>query len=179
MKIAWKIFMIFSITGLGAGITCGGNLLLVDKISLFWNDDNWFIIWWIEILIIFVLSIWLIFFKKIPKNLIKEIKISISSETEDLMNSLSQVDISHITSITFLPKNRTWFTIKTPNIKRLAIHITTKLEKTIFETEELRKPFDYVVKNISSNLSKWDFDLVTGKIEEFVKSWGEVKINRV
>lgn len=100
------------------------------------------------------------------------------AENTDLMNTLSQVDISKVSSVTFLPSNWVWFTIKTPNIKRLAVYITEKMAKTIFEHDELRKAFDYVVMNISSNLSKTDFTLVAGKINDFVKSGGEVKINK-
>ena len=110
----------------------------------------------------------------------KKDKLQTSNNKDiDLSSILSQVDISNITSVTFLPKIWQAFIIKTPNIKRLAVYITNKLGKNTFEGEELRKAFDYVVKNISSDLSKRDFDLVTGKIEEFVKSGGDVKINRV
>ncbi len=113
------------------------------------------------------------------KNTINTEIVPKSSETIDLMNSIAQADISNIDSITFLPKDGIEFTIKTTNIKQLVVYITTKLEKTIFEAEELEKPFDYVVKNIASDLSTWDFELISGKIEEFVKSGGEVKINKI
>lgn len=102
----------------------------------------------------------------------------LSQDAFDLLSSLSQVDISNITSITFIPTTWKGFIIKNPNIKKLAIYITTKLGKTTFKEEELRKAFDHVVTNISSDLSKTDFDLIQGKISEFVRSGGEVKIEK-
>ena len=102
-----------------------------------------------------------------------------SQQALDLISSLSQINISNITSITFIPTTWKGFIIKTPNIKKLAIYITTKLGKTTFKEEELRKAFDHVVTNISSDLSKTDFDLIQGKISEFVRSGGEVKIERI
>ncbi len=104
---------------------------------------------------------------------------AISTETQDLMDSLAQVDISDISSIIFLPKSWKWFQVKTKNIKRLAIYITTKLGKTVFEVEELRGIYNHVVKNLQSNLSKTDFNIVQGKINEFVQSGREVKIERI
>jgi hypothetical protein len=53
------------------------------------------------------------------------------------------------------------------------------MKKTIFEHEELREIFDYVVLNLSSNVSNTDFNLIESKISEFVKSGGEVRINKV
>lgn len=100
-------------------------------------------------------------------------------ESTQFMIGLEQVDISNVTSITFLPKNWQWFMIKTPNIKRLAIYITTKLGKTSFEAEELRGIYNYVVKNLQSNLSKTDYNIVQWKINEFVQSGGEVKIEEI
>ncbi len=104
---------------------------------------------------------------------------NISKETLDLMSTLSQVDISNINSITFIPATKKGFMIMTPNIKRLSVYITTKRWKTKFEPEELRKTFDYVVENISSDISKEDFDLIQVKIGEFVRSGGEIKIDKV
>jgi hypothetical protein len=95
------------------------------------------------------------------------------------MSVLLQVDISNVISITFLPTAGRGFSIKTPKIKRLAIYITRKLGKTIFEAEELRKVFDHVIINISSDLSKTDFNLIRGKMSEFVATGGEVKIYKV
>lgn len=100
-------------------------------------------------------------------------------QTKDLMSTLSKIDISDISSVIFTPTNWQAFIIKTPNIKRLAVYITTKKEKNIFKPEELRIIFDYVVLNLSSNLSNTDFNLIESKINEFVKSGGEVKINKV
>lgn len=104
---------------------------------------------------------------------------TVNSESTDLMNSLSQVDITNISGITFLPKAWKWFQVKTPNIKRLAVYISSKLWKTTFEVEELRNIYNHVVKNLQSNLSKTDYNIVQGKINEFVQSGGEVKIEKV
>lgn len=101
------------------------------------------------------------------------------NEPRNLMNSLVQVDISDISSIIFLPKSWKWFQVKTPNIKRLAVYITTKIGKTVFEVEELRGIYNHVSKNLQSNLSKTDYNIVQGKINEFVQSGGEVKIERI
>lgn len=106
------------------------------------------------------------------------IKNTKKSETLDLMNSLIQVDISNVESIKFITNGTKGFIIKTPNIKRLAIYITTKLAKTTFEAEELRNIYNHVVENLQSNLSKTDYNIVQGKINEFVQSGGEVKIEK-
>ena len=103
---------------------------------------------------------------------------TIKSESTDLMSSLDQVDITNISGITFLPKVWKWFQVKTPNIKRLAMYITTKLTKTTFEVEELRNIYNHVSKSLQSNLSKTDYTIVQGKINEFVQSGGEVKIEK-
>ena len=157
------------------------------------SNDNalWFLIvfWFVELFVIFIYAIYKIYYKdkfssiplewsENPINSLREkMDNTISSETLDLMYSLSHTDISNISSITFLQNSWQGFTIKTPNIKRLSVYIITKLGKSTFEKEELRKTFDYVVENISSDLSKTDFNLVQGKISEFVSSGGEVIIN--
>ena len=104
---------------------------------------------------------------------------TVNSESADLMYSLSQVNIANISGITFLLKAWKWFQVKTPNVKRLAIYITTNLGKTTFEAEELRNIYNHVVKNLQSNLSKTDYNIVQGKINEFVQSGGEVKIEKI
>lgn len=101
-----------------------------------------------------------------------------SPEEKELTLILSQIDISDISSIIFIPIKWQAFTIKTPNIKRLSVYITTKLGKFTFEPEELHIAFDHVIENISSDLSKTDFNFIQGKISEFVKSGGEVKIEK-
>ncbi|NRH20721.1 hypothetical protein HOO68_01610 [Candidatus Gracilibacteria bacterium] len=103
---------------------------------------------------------------------------TIKSESTDLMSSLGQVDITNISGITFFPKVGKGFQVKTPNIKRLTVYITTKLAKTTFEVEELRNIYNHVSKSLQSNLSKTDYNIVQGKINEFVQSGGEVKIEK-
>ncbi len=63
LKIIWKIILVLVITAIGAGITCGGNLMVMD---ILWqtSDNIWLSIWIGEIVIIFCLSIWLFFFRK-------------------------------------------------------------------------------------------------------------------
>ncbi len=172
-------------------LTCGGNILLFDTwiFGTGWGKvlENAFVFWFYELWALIIIALLILFWKRPSPNTwsiinnitpIERTKSS-SIETIDLMSTLSQVDISVVESITFLPHNWTGFTIKTPNIKKLAIHIIKSIGKNTFDPEELRKPFDHVVKHIQSNLSKRDFDLVTGKIDEFVKSGGEVKVNKI
>jgi len=59
------------------------------------------------------------------------------------------------------------------------VYITKKLGKTVFEGEELRNIYNHVSKNLQSNLSKTDYNIVQGKINEFVQSGGEVKIEKI
>lgn len=104
---------------------------------------------------------------------------TVNSESADLMSSLGQVDITNISGITFLPKVWKWFQVKTSNVKRLAVYVTTNLGKTTFDAEELRSIYNHVIENLQSNLSKTDFNIVQWKINEFVQSGGEVKIEKI
>ncbi len=177
----WKFFLILLYT------ICGSSLLFIINVLLYENNifnarkyhDEFFIGYVIETILVFIYFIWFIFFKRNPNQASEEITTLPSKQALELISTLSQVDISNIASITFIPTNWQGFSIKTPNIKKLAIYITDKLGKTTFGSEELRKAFDHVVANISSDLSKTDFNLIQGKISEFVRSGGEVKIERI
>ena len=66
MQIFLKIIFVLFITGIGAAVTCWGNIVLSG-----WSESAswfWFLFWFIEILIILILSIRLAFRKKDSKN---------------------------------------------------------------------------------------------------------------
>ena len=101
---------------------------------------------------------------------------NMSPETLDLMKSLELMNTGNIESVIFLWTNGTIFSSETENIKRLVIYITSKLKKTVFAPEELRKIYNHVHNYIASNLPPTEFEILSKKIEQFVREGGEVKI---
>lgn len=185
------IIAIASILILWGFATCWWNFILMIIIPKLGSDvtaSAWINFWFIELLLVFIYAIikeirlsykWYKITGNIKNNIETQQIENSPTKTTDLMSSLGQIDITNISGITFLPKVWKWFQVKTPNIKRLAIYISSKLWKTTFEAEELRNIYNHVVKNLQSNLSKTDYNIVQGKINEFVQSGGEVKIEKV
>jgi hypothetical protein len=101
---------------------------------------------------------------------------NMSPETLDLMKSLELMNTGNIESVIFLWTNGAIFSSETENIKRLTLYIINKLQKTHFAPEELRKVYNHVHNYIASNLPPTEFEILSKKIEQFVREGGEVKI---
>ncbi len=97
---------------------------------------------------------------------------------KELMKLLDSINIDWITSVEFLYAKWWWFSIKTANMKKLALLFTEKYWRTTFLSWELREIFNFVSDNIETTISSEDFNLIKTKMEEFVKYWWVVKINK-
>ena len=102
-----------------------------------------------------------------------------SSESTKLMHTLYEIDITNIDSIKFTINNWWQFIVKTENIKRLTLYIVEKMGKTTFDPEELRKIYDYAIIHIDSSIDTTSYNLIVGKMNEFVREGWTVAINRV
>lgn len=109
----------------------------------------------------------------------KNILMGDSSESTKLMHTLYEIDITNIDSISFTINNWWQFIVKTENIKRLTLYIVQKMGKTIFNPEELRKIYDYVIAHIDSSIDTTSYNLIVGKMNEFIREGWTVAINRV
>ncbi|MBP9779650.1 DKNYY domain-containing protein [Candidatus Gracilibacteria bacterium] len=97
---------------------------------------------------------------------------------KELMKLLDSINIDGITSVEFLYAKGGGFSIKTANMKKLALLFTEKYGRTTFLSGELREIFNFVSDNIETTISSEDFNLIKTKMEEFVKYGGVVKINK-
>ena len=109
----------------------------------------------------------------------KNILMGDSSESTKLMHTLYEIDITNIDSIKFTINNWWQFIVKTENIKRLTLYIVEKMGKTTFDPEELRKIYDYAIIHIDSSIDTTSYNLIVGKMNEFVREGWTVAINRV
>lgn len=112
--------------------------------------------------------------EKIPEIESKSEKKSEISINEDIKN----VDVSDIESVKFNGNNKKNFSIKSKNLFKIVVLITTNSEKTSFEAGELQEIYDNVVRNYKSELSEADYKKVLWVIKDFVEVGGSVEINK-
>lgn len=106
-----------------------------------------------------------------------------SSQTEgtpfslELERELKDIIISDISSVRFISKLGTSFTLKRASILRLAKHITTTLHKTEFAPGELSGAYDYIVHNLSSKLSEDELAALLLNFKTWIAEGGKVEFN--
>ncbi len=173
MQILWKLFTIF-VALIGIFFTAFGGYIIFQS-----NTTTFITIVWLSFSLLLWGSISIIWYCIFTgKCKVKKAKPYISKESQKLMETLALVDISHIESVIAIPKIGEMFTLKTDNMKRLFVYITTLMKKTEFEPEELRWAFIHVSTYIRSSVSVEEFDSIKAKWERFVTGGGKLIIEK-
>ncbi len=173
MKILWKLFTIF-VTLVWIVFALFGWFIIFES-----NTTTFITILWLFFSFVLwggISILWYCIFT--GKCKVKKAKPYISKESQELMNTLALVDISHIESVIAIPKIGEMFTLKTDNMKRLFVYITTLMKKSEFEPEELRWAFNHVSTYIRSSVSVEEFDNIKAKWDRFVTGWGKLIIEK-
>lgn len=96
----------------------------------------------------------------------------------NINETIKNIDVSDIESVKFNGNNKKNFTIKSKNLFKIVVMITTSLKKTSFKAGELQEIYDTVVQNYTSELSEADYKKVLWVIKDFVEVGGNVEINK-
>lgn len=91
----------------------------------------------------------------------------IRATQDDLMRTLSSIEIDTIQSVSFQIQGGDSFLIQTDNIKRLAKYIIDTKKKSVFLPGELLEIFDFVSQNLVTNIPEDALHLITTKLSEF------------
>lgn len=92
-----------------------------------------------------------------------------SAESQELQEILSEINVSDIASVEFVPADGESFRLDTDNIKKLTRYITTKLEKEYFQPHELDKTYGYVIDNLYTDLPKEEYAAIRKQMKIFIE----------
>ena len=107
----------------------------------------------------------------------KEVKSYNSTKKQDFLinQEIKNIDISKYKWVKFIFNNWKSISIRSKNLIKIAKLVTNNNKKTIFEKNELKITYDYVVNNYKTELSKANYKKILEIMEKFVEFWGEVK----
>ena len=113
-----------------------------------------------------------------PLNLWSDSILSSDDSTQELNETIEEIDTSDMQSVVFKPNVWKWFTTKSQNLMKITRFVLNDKLNAHFKAGELEEEYDYISKNYKSMLSKVERDRVEKALKSFVEVWGEVIIKQ-
>ncbi len=129
-------------------------------------------------------NIWLILFLSIfvwillsfCRFLINKYRIENAPSSTTAQAMLSEIPVSHISSVRFSENSWKSYAIQLDSIKQIAVFIADKAWKTVFAPGELSEERDFLLKNYKSSLPKKDYDILVQYLSTWVEKGGSFEI---
>ncbi|EKE27332.1 MAG: hypothetical protein ACD_3C00223G0009 [uncultured bacterium (gcode 4)] len=129
--------------------------------------------------------------KKHPWNLLKEFDVSNLTPDKDnsqekasptdngnsINETIRDIDIGDVTSVTFELLNWKRYMIRSKNLIKISKLIEKNFWKSEFSPWELQKYYDFIINNYKSELSEAEYKKIIWAMKEFVDIWWAVKFS--
>lgn len=101
---------------------------------------------------------------------------NLTPESQELINILDNINVFNIYAVRFYPSKSKAFNVMTKNMKKIALVIIGKANKTEFDPGELKSIFDRIKAHLPDNIGPEKRKIIEDAVGNFVIEGGRVEI---